>query len=113
MSNSNGIYYRSANGLTSSISWIKLLDSNNSSVSGGGNAWGSSITININGTSKTLTIPSNPNTDYLIKNSIKSFIIKGIVEKDAAYLRNAWLLYKNRGVIIENRNISKKRSSFL
>lgn len=56
---------------------------------------------------------SNPNTDYLIKNSIKSFIIKGIVEKDAAYLRNAWLLYKNRGVIIENRNISKKRSSFL
>lgn len=69
MSNSNGIYYRSANDLTSSIGWIKLLDSNNSSVSGGGNAWKSSITVNINGTSKTLTIPSNPNTDYRVTQS--------------------------------------------
>jgi len=39
-----------------------LLHSGNSSVSGGGNSWGSSITVEINGTSKTLTIPSNPNT---------------------------------------------------
>lgn len=64
-----GIYYRNANGLTSSIGWIKLLDSNNSSVSGGGNAWGSSITVKINGTSKTLTIPGNPNTDYRVTQS--------------------------------------------
>ena len=56
---------------------------------------------------------SNPNTEYLIKNSIKSFIVKGIVEKDATYLRNAWLLYKNRSVIIENRNKSKTRAPFL
>lgn len=69
MSNSNGIYYRSANGLTSSIGWIKLLDSSNSSVSGGGSAWGSSITVKINGTSKTLTIPGNPNTDYRVTQS--------------------------------------------
>ena len=69
MSNSNGIYYRSANSLTSSIGWIKLLDSSNSSVSGGGNTWGSSITVNINGTSKTLTIPGNPNTDYRVTQS--------------------------------------------
>lgn len=64
-----GIYYRSANGLTSSIGWIKLLDSSNSSVSGGGNTWRSSITVNINGTSKTLTIPKNPNTDYRVTQS--------------------------------------------
>lgn len=56
---------------------------------------------------------SNPNTEYLIKNSIKSFIVKGIVEKDVTYLKNAWLLYKNRGVIIENRNKSKTRAPFL
>ena len=67
-----GIYYRSANGLTSSVNWIKLLDSNNSSVSGGGNAWGSSITININGISKTLTIPNNPNTDITVKQTPKT-----------------------------------------
>ena len=64
-----GIYYRNANDLTSSIGWIKLLDSNNSNVSGGGNAWGSSITVNINGISKTLTIPGNPNTDYRVTQS--------------------------------------------
>ena len=56
---------------------------------------------------------SNPNTEYLIKNSIKSYIVKGIVEKDATYQRNAWLLYKNRSVIIENRNKSKTRAPFL
>ena len=64
-----GIYYRNANGLTSSIGWIKLLDSSNSSVSGGGSTWGSSITVNINGTSKILTIPGNPNTDYRVTQS--------------------------------------------
>lgn len=64
-----GIYYRNANGLTSSVNWIKLLDSSNSNVSGGGNTWGSSITVNINGTSKTLTIPNNPNTDYRVTQS--------------------------------------------
>jgi hypothetical protein len=43
--------------------WARILDSKNSSVSGGGSSWGSSITVKINGTSKTLTIPSNPNTN--------------------------------------------------
>lgn len=49
---------------------LTLLDSNNSSVSGdGGSTWGSSITVKINGTSKTLTIPANPNTDSNVKQS--------------------------------------------
>lgn len=39
-----------------------VLHTGNSSVSGGGNSWGSSITVKIGGTSKTLTIPGNPNT---------------------------------------------------
>jgi hypothetical protein len=41
-----------------------VLHTGNSSVSGGGSSWGSSITVNIGGTSKTLTIPSNPNTHW-------------------------------------------------
>lgn len=49
--------------------YFNLLHSGNSSVSGGGSAWGSSITVKINGTSKTLTIPSNPNTDYRVTQS--------------------------------------------
>lgn len=47
-------------------SWKTILDSGNSSVSGGGSSWGSALTVNIGGTSKTLTIPSNPNTDYRV-----------------------------------------------
>lgn len=40
----------------------KVLHTGNSSVSGGGSSVGSSITVNIGGTSKTLTIPSNAST---------------------------------------------------
>lgn len=54
-------YRRVVNG--SDQGWVRILDSENSSVSGGGSSWGSSITVKINGTSKTLTIPSNPNTN--------------------------------------------------
>ena len=32
-------------------------------VEGGGNTWGSNISITLNGVTKTLTIPANPNTD--------------------------------------------------
>lgn len=46
-----------------------VLDNVNSSVSGGGSSWGSSITVNLGGTSKTLTIPANPNTDYRVQQS--------------------------------------------
>ena len=46
-----------------------ILHSGNSSVSGGGSTWGSSITVKINGTSKTLTIPANPNTDSKVSQS--------------------------------------------
>ena len=44
-----------------------ILHVGNSSVSGGGSTWGSSITVKINGTSKTLTIPNNPNTDERVR----------------------------------------------
>lgn len=47
---------------------ITIATTNNSSVSGGGDTWGSSITVKINGNSKTLKIPSEPAipkvTDY-------------------------------------------------
>ena len=49
-----------------------ILHAGNSSVSGGGSTWGSSITVKINGTSKTLTIPSNPNTDISVKQTPKT-----------------------------------------
>lgn len=56
------------NGDTYTPTWYRVATSANSSVSGGGNTWGSSITVKINGTSKTLTIPSAPSiptvTDY-------------------------------------------------
>ena len=69
---SNGnIYHRFQNGsdfpsTANGGSWRMLLNSNNSSVSGGGETWGSSLTVDIGGNSATLTIPSNPNTDYQV-----------------------------------------------
>ena len=50
-------------------SWGKLFNSKNSSVSGGGSSWGSSITVNLGGVTATLTIPSNPNTDSKVYNT--------------------------------------------
>lgn len=49
--------------------WRLVLDNVNSSVTGGGDTWGSSISVNIGGTTKTLKIPSNPNTDVSVKQS--------------------------------------------
>lgn len=49
-----------------------ILHTGNSDVSGGGSTWGSSITVKINGTSKTLTIPGNPNTDINVKQTPKT-----------------------------------------
>lgn len=48
----------------------------NSSVSDGGSSWGSSITVKINGTSKTLKIPSNPNTDTKVTQTVTSSDVK-------------------------------------
>lgn len=45
---------------TKATDWTPALE--DSSVTGGGSSWGSSITVKVNGTSKTLTIPNNPNT---------------------------------------------------
>lgn len=55
------LFYQSANG-TAWGTRRQILDTGNSSVSGGGSSVGSSITVNIGGTSKTLTIPSNAST---------------------------------------------------
>lgn len=72
---SNGnLYHRGGNhneGWANNSAWRTILDSVNSSVSGdGGSTWGSSITIKINNVEKTLTIPSNPNTDAKVKQDI-------------------------------------------
>lgn len=66
--NNTGIFRRTGASSTWGT-WIKCLDSGNSSVSGGGNSWGSSLTVNIGGTEKTLTIPANPNTDYKVNST--------------------------------------------
>ena len=59
-----GLWYRSAPDTSTAFTdWAKLLTDTNTSVEGGGSTWGSSITVNIGGTSKTLTIPANPNTN--------------------------------------------------
>ena len=67
----NSLYFRHRIG-GNWYSWRAILDSANSSVSGGGSTWGSSITVKINGTSKTLTIPGNPNTDITVKQTPKT-----------------------------------------
>ena len=68
---SGNLYHRGGNhsgGWANSSAWRTILDSANSSISGdGGSTWGSSITVKINNVSKTLTIPSNPNTDEKVK----------------------------------------------
>ena len=67
------LYHRGGNatGWANSSNWITILDSVNSSISGdGGDTWGSSITVKINGTTKILTIPSNPNTDAKVKQDV-------------------------------------------
>lgn len=55
-----GLAYRSAPDTSTTFTgWATILTSTNSSVSGGGSSGGSSITVNIGGTSKTLTIPTS------------------------------------------------------
>ena len=65
----NRLLFRNISDTNKWTPWYTLLHSGNSDVSGGGSTWGSSITVKINGTSKTLTIPNNPNTDYRVTQS--------------------------------------------
>ena len=58
--NNYGAYLRTSSSDSAWNSWVTILTSGNSSVSGGGSTWGSSITVKINGIEKTLTIPSQP-----------------------------------------------------
>lgn len=44
----------------------------NLSVSGGGSTWESSLTITLNGTATTLTLPANPNTDSNVQQMVTS-----------------------------------------
>lgn len=73
---SGNLYHRGGNSkgwvnISDNNAWRTILDNVNSSVSGdGGSTWGSSITVKINGITKTLTIPSNPNTDAKVKQDV-------------------------------------------
>jgi hypothetical protein len=53
-----GTWHSDGSGTINNNAWKTILHDGNSSVSGGGSTWGSSITVNIGGTSKTLTIPT-------------------------------------------------------
>ena len=66
--NNTGIFRR-IGASTTWGTWVKCLDSGNSAVTGGGSSWGSSITVNLGGSTATLTIPSNPNTDSKVYNT--------------------------------------------
>jgi len=71
--NNNGAFLRTSSTDTTWNAWEHILTSGNSSVSGnGGSSWGDSITVTINNVTKTLTIPSNPNTDYLVRQLLSS-----------------------------------------
>ena len=83
--NNTGIFRRTGASTTWGT-WVKCLDSSNSSVSGGGSSWGSALTVNIGGTSKTLTIPSNPNTDYQVnsKTTTSTYYLCGSTSSSAS-----------------------------
>lgn len=71
-------------------SLVSILHSGNSSISGGGSSWGSSITVKINDTTATLTIPSNPNTWRPITDSYSGTVTTtSLSQKGANDLYNA------------------------
>ena len=85
---SNTVYFRNSWGTDSNKSvvttwndWHEMFHTGNLSVSGGGSSWGSSITINLNGTPTTLTIPDNP--------SSLSTIYSGSITKDL--INTSWV----------------------
>lgn len=66
-----GLAYRSAPDTSTTFTdWATILTNKNSEVTGGGSNWGDSITIKLNGVSKTLTIPSNPDTDTKVTQNV-------------------------------------------
>ena len=81
--------------------WVikTLLDSSNSSVSGGGSTWGSSITVKLGGSSVTLTIPSNPNTDTKVTNTL-STSTKFYVTGTSSATTNTGTQYFDTGVYV-------------
>lgn len=88
---SNNIAYRNKNNGTWN-SWAMMLSNANSSVSGGGSTGGSSITVTLANTSKTLTIPTSlPASDVYdwAKQSTKpSYKTSEVVEETNLYFTN-------------------------
>ena len=85
--------------------WKTILDSNNSSVSGGGSSWGSSITVKINGVEKTLTIPSNPDTWRPITDTYEGTSLSSttsLSQKGANSLQKNVIAFKRAKVTNEN-----------
>ena len=74
-------------------SWRRILDSVNSSVSGGGNTVGSSLTVKINGTEKTLTIPASNETDHYTPSENSSYELSETADSttDAVYGTTAFI----------------------
>ena len=81
--------------------WVikTLLDSSNSSVSGGGSTWGSSITVKLGGSNVTLTIPANPNTDTKVTNTL-STSTKFYVTGTSSATTNTGTQYFDTGVYV-------------
>lgn len=93
----------------SNNTWNELIHSNNSSVSGGGSTWGSSITVKINGTEKILTIPAKPadtkNTTGATNNTSNNLYIIGAINQTAnpqTYSRSNVYISGDSGTIVAN-----------
>ena len=56
---------------------------------------------------------SDPNRVYTAWTSVKSMMLKCFIEKDLIYLKDAWILLKNRNKILSNRKISINGTCFL
>ena len=62
-STTTSLSQKGGNSLYNLISGLEDTLTDDFAVSGGGSTWGSSLSVTINGSTSTLTIPSNPNTD--------------------------------------------------
>lgn len=70
--------------------WYTFLHTGNSSVSGGGSSAGSAITVNIGGTSKTLTIPSSLPANGGVSDTTKSLDYKMLPSTITYGANTAW-----------------------
>ena len=111
-----GLWYRSAPDISTTFSdWVNILTNENSSVTGGGSTWGSSITVNIGGTSKTLTIPANTDTKNTAgsTNSTSKLYLIGAASQEAnpQTYSNSKVYATNGNLVADSFNGSIKPSS--